>query len=99
MSNFVPAQYSSYLDKLDADGLFIELSTLTSLTRAKWEEILSCPPALQGLILQNYRDQDWTTPGTSTFQKVLAVLAVIGTIAGVVGGVAGAAGAIKALTS
>lgn len=82
----------------DADELFLELSAITGLDRSKWQEILSLPPELQADVLANYRDADWRSPGTSSFQRVLSILEVVGTIAGVVGGVAGAAGAIKALT-
>ena len=80
-----------------ADDLFVELTSLTSLSREEWERILSLPPDLQALTLENYRDQDWTGPGTSTGDRVLAILVVLGTIAGVVSGVAGAAGAVAAL--
>ena len=80
-----------------ADASFARLAVLTSLDRPRWERILAAPPEIQALELANYRDQDWSTPGTSTFDEVIAILQVLGTIAGVVGGVAGAAGAVSAL--
>lgn len=82
---------------LDTDGLFVELSTLTGLSRREWSDVLQAPPSLQAMILANYRDQNWAAPGSSALDRVLAVLVIIGTIAGVVGGVAGATSAVSSL--
>lgn len=76
---------------------FAELEELTGWDRPRWERFLTMPADIQALEIQNVRDEDWASPGASTFDRVLAILDLIGTIAGVVGGVAGAAGAIKAL--
>jgi hypothetical protein len=73
---------------VNEDDLFLELSRLTNLDRARWEEILSLPPDLQALDLANYKDCDWTRPGTSTFEDVLKVLETGGAIAGAIGAIA-----------
>lgn len=73
-----------------------ELSTITGLSAAEWEDFMSCTPSQQELIAQGYADMDWVqTP--DLFAKVITVLQTIGLIAGVVGGVAGAASAVAAL--
>lgn len=79
---------------MSVEALFAELSQLTKLDRAKWERILSAPPNIQKLELQNYADQDWAAPSTSTGARVVAILLEIGTIAGVVGGIASGVGAV-----
>lgn len=81
------------------DAAFFELCSLTSWDRDSWDKFLELPPELQKLTIANYREQDWTKPGTSTFDRVLEILGIIGSVASVVGGVAGAAGAVAALRS
>jgi hypothetical protein len=83
---------------VNPDELFVQLTTLTALSRQEWEDILALPPDAQALVLQAYRDASWKAD-PDTFGQVLTVLQVVGTIAGVVGGVAGAASAIAALRS
>ncbi len=92
MSNTPPSATAA-----DLPVLMAEMCQITGWSLDKWHRFLQEPPEIQALIIQNDKDQDWTKPGASPWQRLIDILTVIGTVAGVVGGVAGAAGAIKAL--
>ena len=80
------------------DYQFARLTMLTKIDREKWERIIAAPSDIQALEIQNYADQDWTDPKTSSGQTVLEILALIGSVGGSVAGAAGAASAIRGLT-
>ena len=82
---------------VDLDVQFARLAVLTKIDRPKWERIFAAPSDIQVLELQNYADQDWTSPGTPAGTEVLAILALIGGIGGSVSGAAGAVAAIRTL--
>lgn len=82
-------------DPMLIEQLYVQLTSITQMDRAKWDRILSEPPNIQADLLQEYKDQDWTKPGASAGQIVLAILSAIGQI----GGVAGAVSAVVALKS
>lgn len=82
------------------DEVFFELSECApGWDRARWETFLTLSPALQADVLANERAQDWTTPGSSTWTRVLELLALLATVAVDVTGIAGAIGAVSALKS
>jgi hypothetical protein len=85
------------LSQPELDAHFIELMNLSKMTREFWVKYLTLPRRLQDLTLQNFRDQDWATPGSTTFERVCTVILAIGSVAGVVGGIASAGSAVAAL--
>lgn len=75
-----------------------EIATLTGMSPEEWRDFLAATPEQQALIVDAYRDQDWTR-NPDTLGRVIGILSVVGTIAGIVSGVAGAASAVAALRS
>jgi hypothetical protein len=80
-----------------AEDLVAELSQWTGFTAQETADFLSADRDAQDLILEGYRGQEWTRPGTSTFARVMVVLGLLATLAGIVSGLAGAASAVNAL--
>jgi hypothetical protein len=84
------------MSSVDEARAFAELVTLTGCPEAKWRDLLSLPQAAQEIVLQDYRDCSWVTPGDS-MQAVLAVLQVLGQVVGFATGAATLGAAIRAL--
>ena len=74
------------------EALFAELAQLTHVTPERWAQIRALPWNLRRDVLVNYADQDWSQPGTSTWDRVLQILNVLGIIGAAAGAVVAVAG-------
>lgn len=95
----VTLPYREYLLSLSPDDLWVEMQRITSLSRQDWLDLLTLPTAQMQSVLTTYSHLEWTQPGTSAFDKTLAILSVIGTVAGVVSGVAGAVVGVQTIAA
>src|SRR5271166_6139324 len=76
--------------------IHVELAGLTGISPADWADFLSCSAEQQMVIVQGFRDMDWTTRA-DIFGKVMMILEIAGNIAGAVSGIAGAVSAVQVL--
>lgn len=83
---------------MTADEIFFELAALApGWDRARWVTFCSLSPHLQADMLANEQAQDWTTPGSSSWSRVLVLLGLLATIAVDISGIAGAESAVANL--
>jgi hypothetical protein len=91
--------YGQYLATLNSADIWVELQHVTGMSPQDFADFEQLPPANQRNTLTTYSHLEWTHPGTTGWEKFMAILGIIGTVAGVVSGVAGAVSGVQAVAA